>query len=524
MRTSSRWPILLSAVLVVAACRGDRAGRPDGGADAAVDYDDVSIYALQQDSTAFGSDLEKADRPVFNVRGVVVSAIDRYGHRTGNFWVQEPEGGPYSGILVYGAPVREVEGLQVGDVIDLEHLIVAELAARDDDSGRSVTELIPPDGGQISVRWRDRGEPPAPAPVDVLALGRLPTAEARDAEWAKWEGVLITIADVAVLRELRQIGSTPETPPFVEMHVTGITRVDSSLAALEPVTLGDCLARVTGVVDYFYNYKLLPRATDEVVPGGEACPAAEAVDECDDGIDNDANGYADCADRACRGADACLTDSVTAIQMGTTTGPVGLNDVVITALSRDRRHAFVADALQAAPYNGVFVYRGVSAVAVPLGEEYQIGAVVDVAGTTKEHDVTNPPVGMTQTQIEAFRANDLFRFEAAAAGEPAPLAGVALATLADVAGGAPYEGVLVTLSDVELIATASGFRLTVQDAAGQTLVVDDDLFAYGTTFPVGTCFASLTGIMGIHLTDDERRLWPRRLEDMVSEGGVCGGE
>ena len=106
---------LLSAVLAAGACRGGGSNADDTGddaPDASVNPDDVEIYEIQQDDgSLLGMEV--------NIRGVVITAIDEYGERVGNIWVQEPAGGEYSGVLVYGIALGTVADLNVGEVIDL---------------------------------------------------------------------------------------------------------------------------------------------------------------------------------------------------------------------------------------------------------------------------------------------------------------------------------------------------------------------------------------------------------------------
>ena len=47
---------------------------------------------------------------------MVVTAIDTYGAKTGDIWVEEPEGGKCSGVHVYDAPLSDVATLAVGDI------------------------------------------------------------------------------------------------------------------------------------------------------------------------------------------------------------------------------------------------------------------------------------------------------------------------------------------------------------------------------------------------------------------------
>src|SRR5258705_7436761 len=117
MRTTSS--VLFTIALGAAACRGGGGG-PDGpgGGDAPPNPDDTSIYDIQN------PDMRVAEGTNVSIKGVVVTAIDTYGERAdgtrkGNIWIEEPAGGAYSGVLVFGAPADQVANLHVGDVIDL---------------------------------------------------------------------------------------------------------------------------------------------------------------------------------------------------------------------------------------------------------------------------------------------------------------------------------------------------------------------------------------------------------------------
>ena len=513
---------LLCAALAAGACRGGGSNADDTGddaPDASVNPDDVEIYTIQQDDgSLLGAEV--------NIRGVVVSAIDEYGERVGNIWVQEPGGGAYSGVLVYGIALGTVADLNVGDVIDLEHVVVDEFALPDDTSSRTTTEMTPPEGGEILVTVISQGEAPTPEVVDALAIGQMATPEARDAEWEKWEGVLITLENVSVLDELDQIGSTPQDPPFEEIQVTGPMRADTSLAAIAPVTRDDCLASVTGIGDYFFNYKILPRETAAIVTGGTGCPAQEADGTaCDDGIDNEADGFADCADFSCQAAVAECSSDTTVVMIQMDTFPdgaaVSLSDVFITAIDDigSNKGFYVADSLTGASHNGVYVYTGGE---LPLG--VAIGATATLNGTVAEFDLGqggDPPVGDTLTEVEAEIANITIT---PGAGVTVPLTGVGANTLASIADGEPYEGVLVQLGGMEVTEVPGFDRLTLTSTTGETIVADDDAFDYmSATYPVGTCFTTITGVMTLNIFDDERRLAPSQLTDFVVDvdGSDC---
>jgi hypothetical protein len=523
MRSNPVLLTMLCAALAATACRGGGGGGDDDGdddgvtPDGAVDPEDVTLYQIQQGDVALGT--------IVNVRGVIVTHIDTYGMRRGeDAWVQEPDGGPWSGMLVYHIDTSVLSDLVPGDIIDIEGAEVVEFAYNDT-SGRTVTELSPPQGGALTVTKVGSTDVPAPAVIDALAIGQMADEAAREAAWEQWESVLVTVNNVTALSELDQIGSTPQDPPFEEFRITGPLNVDTGLSSIDSITRDECLASVTGIFNYFYDYKVLPRSTADIVHGGTGCPAEEAdATVCADAVDNDANGFADCDDNNCGAQAQCVSDTtVVAIQMGQI--PVGdnvsLSNLVVTAVDNigttnnpDSNKGFwVADAAQGAAYNGLYVYTG---SAVPAG--VVIGAVVDVTGEVDEFDFCSgsgcTPTGDTLTEIDARNGSVTVLVDPAT---PAPLTGVALDTLKNITSGEQYEGVLVQIGPVEVTATASGDRLTVTDTNGQTIVLDDDAYDYmAATYPADTtCFTTVTGVMSLNVFDDERRLMPRTVADLV---------
>lgn len=87
--------------------------------------------------------------------------------------------------------------------------------------------------------------------------------------------------------------------------------------------------------------------------------------------------------------------TVQEVQLAVATGNVVLVDRVVTALSGDGKHLWIADSTTGAQYEGVYVFRGSSATV--LSAEIVVGAHVDVAGDTAEFDVSPP--GDTLTEI-----------------------------------------------------------------------------------------------------------------------------
>lgn len=410
------------------------------------------------------------------LKGVIVTAIDAYGTRTGDFFIADPAGGPFSGVKVFGAPLDQVAMLAPGDLIDIEGAQKDEFALTSDTSGRKVTELKPAAAGSMAITKKGTAAVPAPALVDAAAISLLDKA-GRDAEWEKWEGVLITLINA------RQTGAQRSFGPGVdqiEMRVSGFGRVQSVLAALPAGNaFGVCYDRITGLGDYFFNDLVLPRSTADVVMGGTGCrPISTSVGEAQTQVSPEA---------------ANLTNVfVTAVDdIGTSKG------------------IWVADGLAAEATHGVYVYTG---TALPAGAA--IGATFNIQGTVEEFDVA-PAAGDSLTEI----TNATVTLAAAPGGVlPTPVV-VAPGTLSDIgAAGEAYEGVLVQVATVKVTTVlANGqYELTAND--GSKIVIDDESFAVPTQ-TVGTCFDSVTGVMHVQVTDNVRTLNPRALTDLVAGTG-----
>ncbi len=491
------------ALLAATGCRSsddDDGVNPDGGPDSP--GGEMTIQQVQDDATPAGT-------PV-TLRGVVVVAIDNYGVRKGNFYVMEPEGGERSGVLVFNAPVDQVANLAVGDLVDIEGAEKDEFSLADDDS--TTTELLPIAGGEMSVVKVGDGEVPAPHVVDALTFGRMAKAD-REAEYEKWEGVLIQVNNVSVISGLRDIGSSD--PDFQGFGITGLYEVDSSLAAIpqmpDHVARGECLMSITGMGDYFYEYKVLPRSTDAIVKNGSGCPAEEAdATACADGMDNEADGFADCMDFSCQTLPQCQTGAtVVNIQNGTIADGtvVNLNDVIVTAVSSNRKNIWVADTAAGAQYNGVAVFRGNGAAVPVLPAEIVVGARVDVTGTVDEFNSGGGTGTLTQVT-----SNPTVTFVPGVPAVPTPVTGVSVATLIDDGTGEPYEGVLVELTNVRVIATppAPGFGVRHFGMMGSANVLfdsDDDIRAMLADAD-GTCYSLVRGIWSYQVFDDRWAILP----------------
>lgn len=531
-----RSPRLIALTFVLfAACRGsggDDTPATDGRPIDTPGQNGVTIQEVQNDAMVPGT-------PV-TLTGVVVTAIDTFGDRKGNFFVEEPGGGEFSGILVFQAPVEQVALLAVGDVVDITGAEKTEFALTSDTSGRTTTELQPVSGGTMTVTKTGTGVVPAPQMLDALTIGQMPAA-AREAELEKWEGVLVTLNDAKVTRGISPITSSgPDDCTFREFVVTPEYHIDSSLAAIpamlpmsaecaattDPnlVTVGDCLTSVTGVGDYFFSYKILPRATSDIVTGGTDCPGPEdTMALCMDTIDNDGNGFTDCDDRACQSFPMCVT-TTTVLDIQTGVVPVNANvsvaNAVVTGVSFNHKNLWVADADAAAPSHGVYVFRGSSAAILP--PEIVVGAHVTVSGTVQEFAGTDG--GDSVTEIGFANVT----LVPGTPTTPTPIANASVTMLLDPTAGEPFEGVLVELRNVKVTTTldaASGQRTMTSGTT--TFIADDDMFRL--TEPNDTCYASLIGVWHYNAfpTDNRYVFLPRggtygaTLSTDVVTGGTC---
>ena len=515
MLQRSVWLTILSVAvgLCVTSCRDSDAnedsdardrGLPgsDGGTTGA---DDHTIQQVQDSAMPVGTPVE--------LKGVVVVAIDTFGNRTGSVYVMEPGGGPFSGVQLFLSGTQAA-GLNPGDLVDIAGVVKDEFALQSDTSGRTLTELKAGEGTTVSLTKVGTVAIPQAEIVDPRQLA------ASDDEAEKWEGVLIKFENVAVTSAPRGVSSSDDT--LKEMDVTGPFGVGSSLTGLaDTIAREDCYAEIVGIGDYFFNYKILPRSGTDLVIGGTGCPMAETasvVDDpaCSDNVDNDFNGFKDCEDRGCQDATlvpACFTDAtIVQVQDGTLEARalVTLSDVVVTAIDSDRRHLWVQDSTSAAAHNGVYVFRG---GAQPLADaNIVVGAVVNVVGTIDEF--TRETGDDVETLTEIVRP--VVTFSAAASGSLAPLTGVPVATLRSPTEGRPYEGVLVRIDNVKVVEGNNTFGEFTVGVAGQTLVIDGDIYEHSAT--PGDCL-TITGVMHYNGFQFYRTLLPRSADDIEDAAG-----
>ena len=493
--------LLAVSALALGACRGSSSSSNTDGSNGSGDGSNngaVTIQQVQNDMMAPGT-------PV-SLSGVIVTAIDSFGGKTGNLWVEEPGGGPFSGVLVYKADPNVVATLAVGDVVDVSGAVKSEFALSSDTSGRTDTELEPAAmGGTVTITKTGTGTVPGPDMVDALAIGQM-ADPARSMEWEKWEGVLITVKNVSALSAPKSFGSTMPAPPDnYDFSITGVAKVEGSLSdiTMSGIMRNSCLASVTGVVDYFFDYLVLPRSTSEITTGGTACPAPEnSMALCTDGIDNDGNGFPDCMDDNCivaygPGAGTCRTsttidtlDKAVDMNPAMPTIPtdgldIGSSEIVcVTATTSDGMNMWISKGPgQAAADEGLYVYGG--GQALPSG--VTAGTKVDIAGRASLYK----PMNAMQPLLELDALSITKQTGACAVTAKAMTASV----LTTAATGQPYVGSLVTI--------AGPVKLTVAETAANhytgTLAVGSVTFnvlgsIYQDPDAVNACYSTVTGI------------------------------
>ncbi len=481
--------------LALVACRGGDDG-PSG--DDTVDIDappvavEVTIQEVQNDAMPSGTPIE--------LKGVVVTAIDIFGGRTGEFFVSEPGGGPNSGVKVFGARTDMVASIAVGDLVDITGAIkhegctaAAPCGTIVFDNGASITEVMGASQGSLVVTKVGTGTVPPPAEVDASAISLLATPALRDAEWEKWEGVLVKVIKARQIGTVDPFSGADSEPDQFEFRATGFVRVQSGLSALPATSvLGTCYESMTGVLDFFFNYSLQPRSAADLVTGGTACrPMATTV---------------------------AMIQTMANVEMVSLTNVfvTGRDDIAGTGMTASYGY-WIADAATGAANNGVFVFT--RADMAPAGAV--IGArIATLGGGVTEFDLGsggNPAMGNTITEITSPTVPTAAQITAPTGPGLTP-ATPPVAELADIgANGEKWEGVLVTTPPLKITnIAAGGGKIELSDASTPPvkLHIDDDSFVLPAQ-TLNNC-VRVTGLMNVAIFDDLRTINPRNAADVAT--------
>ncbi len=457
-----------------------------------------------------------------SLQGVIVTAVDSFGTRQGDIWVEEPGGGPFSGVLIFPPAALQATAvaLQVGDIITLtggEKDEFALTGSNADTTGRTDVELEQITGGKMAITVTGQGTAPAPQTIDLTAIGKLydPSqgsaggGAAFTAAWQMWEGVLVTATNVDAFGAPKTFGSGGADQ--YDLDISGDGELEGSLTdiTMSGIKVDTCLATLTGVVDYFYNFLIYPRSSSDIATGGTGCVfenAANGSAYCTDGIDNDQNGFTDCADLGCEvgsnayigtacagtGAATCGCSAnpaagagAAALQavVGTAKPAMLLNGVVVTAVGKTGY--WIADNGTAAAGHGGFVF---TSSAPPSGAA--IGSTLTVQGLGERYG------SGAQTEAELEDSTIIGTPTTGATLMPLP---ATVATASDITNGATYNGVLVTLTGPFAVTAVTTHDITMTDGTTSFTMADTAFPTFGGTAPVvGHCYTGLIGVMDLY--------------------------
>jgi predicted MPP superfamily phosphohydrolase len=195
----------------------------------------ISIAEVQYSSSPGPSGTWPSDRngQIITTSGVV-TATDYLG---GRFFIQDPAGGPWSGVLVWDTSIQP----DLGDLLQVTGTVFEY---------NGHTEISPVTGHSLLAVNQ-----PLPAPMELQSV--------QVAEEEPWEGVLVSLQDLSVTslqngfgewRVSDGSGSCEVDDVFFPLGQTGVT-----------LQLGMGIAGITGVCDYQYNsHAINPRTPADI--------------------------------------------------------------------------------------------------------------------------------------------------------------------------------------------------------------------------------------------------------------------
>ena len=225
---------MLDLFLLLSACHdssSDSTGESDADTDADSDTDtdtdtDASIYDIQSGKVPPGA---------VRVVGVRVTGLAPDGA-----WVEDPQGGPYSGLYAYTATDETKSGLEIGDEVTVRGIYEEHLGNARVDTTQ---------GGALTFTS-------SASPIDVKLLN-VPLLM-KDEE--QYEGVLL------LLGKLITVASAPDADG--EFTVDEGLVVDDQMMVdgwATDITPGDTMSAIVGVLaEESGTYKLEPRSWDDL--------------------------------------------------------------------------------------------------------------------------------------------------------------------------------------------------------------------------------------------------------------------
>lgn len=214
------------------------------------------------------------DRHV-SASGLAVVAIDRYDETAdgaiGNVYAQDPEDVPYAGITIFDPGFSPPDlHLAPGDHVDFVGTAMEFLGPSTGRFGGCKT--LPELSGALSLRFD--GLPPAPAAITLADLTKYEVDDGTDAPPGarKWIGRLVRLADVTISGAPQSSGGryTASIDVGAGVPFGDVPKISNELFDLEaegPLLEDQAhFSAVTGVVTYFYGFKLAPRSAADFEP------------------------------------------------------------------------------------------------------------------------------------------------------------------------------------------------------------------------------------------------------------------
>jgi hypothetical protein len=200
------------------------------------------------------------------VSGISVVAIDKYDETgngaVGNYYVQDTlkEPVPYSGMTVFD-PSFSPPDLRVapGDVTDVVGTFTEFLGPT---SGRfGDCRTLPEISGAMSLRFEGGGVKPT-----VIEQSELYSYEGA----RKYLGMLVRLENVTIGDDPTTSSGRYTAPLRVDVPIPGdaVPKLSNELFALQTagIVKDAKYSSITGVITYFYGFKIAPRSAEDLVP------------------------------------------------------------------------------------------------------------------------------------------------------------------------------------------------------------------------------------------------------------------
>ena len=428
----------------------------------------VTIYDIQDES----SENHPVVGSLVSIKGVLATsplALISSTSQLRGFFVQEKNGGAYSGIMVVGyeSVLPGTYQYEIGDEFDIVG-VYKEFKGNNETYSNSEIEI------KEIVKTGNKAEVPAPVKIDdpsKIATGGNSSA--------MYQGVLV---------ELNGVSVTKGADTYGEWTVDGNLHVDDMFYSYKPA-VGTRFTRLVGILHTsFDNYKLEPRDENdievEIVDGGvdvipdtieDTGPVVKVVTIYD--IQNTASANHPAENEA-----------------------IKVENVVVTAPTHSASSnlsGFFAEEKAGGEYSGILVVYPKSSSFGP----FAIGDEITIEGSYKEYN------GMTEivaTNITKLGTSSV----------PAPI----VVDPGDIAtGGAMsenYEGVLVRVENVKVTNANPDYPNDYKEFAVTSGLRVNDLYAYDYTNnrKVGDKFEYIVGVLDFSFSNF--KLEPRGNDDL----------